>query len=78
MARTKTMCPCCGGVLFTLGALAESVGAVADGPVISHDKDGAFMCCRHCRKRVVFEPVAPGQAETTYRVGDTQLCAPCR
>ena len=78
MNRTKTLCPCCGKLLFTLGALAESAGAVADGPDIEHDRGGHFMCCRHCGKRVVFESVAGGPSGPSFRLADIQLCVLCQ
>ena len=72
------LCPCCGKVLFTMGALrANPLVLGSTGLDFQHDQHGSFMPCPHCKKRVIFV-TAPSPVGTGWRVGDTQPCADCQ
>jgi hypothetical protein len=71
--------PCCKKPLYQTGRLVESPainGIVKGSPKLQSDKDGYFMKCPHCSKRIVMVST-PSPVGAGFDLGDVQLCADC-
>lgn len=72
-------CPCCNKVLYRL-VLKQAEGGgdavwltTTDSPRVEDDKQGYFIKCPHCSKRVAMIEV-PGIPGTSFEVSPDQKC----
>jgi DNA-directed RNA polymerase subunit RPC12/RpoP len=57
-------CPSCGKALYSAVSLDDGVDAGAvESPKVEHDRDGDYMKCPHCTRRVAMARMKVGNAE---------------
>ena len=70
-------CPCCKQMLFALSLDRAEQGAswqmTKDSPDVRQDREGAFVRCDHCLKRIAIEEAGPA-ANTRWIVSKNQKC----
>ena len=70
------LCPCCKEVLYRL-SLQESDGIwvkTTDRPPIHNDKEGNFITCPHCSKRIAMAPVTGDLSGGVFEIAQDQIC----
>ena len=70
-------CPCCKALLYTLSTVAGGSGGwelTEDSPRVRHDKDGPYMKCAKCSRRIALLRNRPGKGEPPYHVVPNQKC----
>ena len=70
------LCPCCKEVLYGL-SLQDWNGMWAkttDSPPISNDKEGNFIKCPHCSKRIAMAPVTGDLGGDAFEIAQDQKC----
>lgn len=71
-------CPCCRSLLYSLSTMEP--GGVAgwqltkDSPEVKHDKDGPYMKCPKCSRRVALLKSKPSPGEPPIQVARNQKC----
>ena len=69
------LCPCCGEVLYRTEVLEANVPAKTGGAQLQQDRDGPFVTCTSCRRRINLTqvPTSVG-APAQFRVAAMQDC----
>jgi hypothetical protein len=68
-------CPCCRALLYTLSTVSGGGWELTeDSPRIKHDKDGPYMKCAKCSRRIALLKNRPGKGEPAFHVVPNQKC----
>lgn len=71
-------CPCCRAILYTLSTVApggkDGWQLTPDSPEMRTDRDGPYMRCRKCSRRIALARNRPGKGEPPIQVVPNQKC----
>ena len=71
-------CPCCKSLLYSLSTVSpggeHGWELTKDSPEVKHDKDGPYMRCPKCARRVALLKNKPGKGEPPVQVVRNQKC----
>ncbi len=71
-------CPCCKGPLYTLSTLSPRAEAgwqlTKDSPQIQKDRDGPFMKCARCSRRIAIVRMRKKPGTPDFEVAANQKC----
>ena len=71
-------CPCCRAILYTLSTTAPGGKGgwdlTKDSPRVETDRDGPYMKCRRCSRRIALTRNRPGKGEPPIQVVPNQKC----
>lgn len=71
-------CPCCRSILYTLSTVVpggkDGWQLTKDSPEVQNDRDGPYMKCRKCSRRIALTRNRPGKGEPPIQVVPNQKC----
>ena len=72
------LCPCCKEVLYGLSPQeSDGIGEkTTDSPPMHNDKEGNFIKCPHCSKRIAMAPVTGDLSGGAFEIAQDQKCIP--